>query len=262
MIRPKASSGALIAVSALLLLLIAERSDSQAGSRPRRVLFVGNSVTYFHNMPDWVGAIVESLSVEPSLRITKAVIGGATFTTHISDKLGTGGLAAIRRADSDVVILQDAIEDPLRHSDFYSSLKTLVEESKRVHAEVILFETFAFAKGAVAYLPEEKWSGGSPSAMQAKIRSAYIKASQNLKVRLAPVGDAFEIVLTQNPDIELYENDKLHPSSAGSYLIACLFVAMLTGKDPRSTVWLPDLGVKESEAKVLRAAAAAAVGIK
>ena len=194
--KPPLKTAFFFAFCFLLLYLSIERSYSQANLAPWRVLFVGNSVTDYHEMPTWVAEIAKTLRGAPPLQITKAVIGGATFTTHLSDKTGTGGLAAIRGGQYDVVILQDTIEDPLRHTDFYSSLKKLVEESSNKHSNVMLFETYAFAKNAVAYFPEEKWSGGSPSAMQAKIRAIYTQAAQKLNVRLAPVGDAFELVLS------------------------------------------------------------------
>ena len=241
----------------LLLLLIsvsAVCTSGQSSSALRTVLLVGSGPTYYHNMPIWLGKIAKSLGAP--LDIRKAVLNGASFAIHISDKSDNGGLISIRKGGFDVVVLQDTPDDPLRHSDFFSSLARLADEANKIHAQVILFETYAYGKGADFYLPSEKWSGGSPTEMLSRIRSAYMQASEKLKVKIAPVGDAFDAATRRNPEIDLYEHDKLSPSECGSYLTACVLAATLTGKDPRSLTWLPDTGVTKKEAEALRLAAA------
>ena len=47
-----------------------------------------------------------------------------------------------------------------------------------------------------------------------------------------------------------------HPSAGGSYLMACVLVAAITGKDPRAATRLPPAGVTEAQAVVPREAAA------
>ena len=65
------------------------------------------------------------------------------------------------------------------------------------------------------------------------------------------------MIITQHPEINLSDPDKLHPSACGSYLTACVLVAVVTGKDHPAASWLPPgWHVTEPEAKVLREAAA------
>ena len=237
----------------ILLSASAVWTFAQSSSTPRRVLLVGNSLTYYHNMPVWLGEIAKSLGAP--LDVKKAVLAGASFTVHLSDKSDNGGLVAIRKGGFDMVVLQDTPDDSLRHADFFSSMSKLSDEAQKIHAQVILFETYAYGRGADFYLPTETWSGGNPSEMLSRVRTAYVQASQKLKVKVAPVGDAFEAVQKSNPDIDLYEHDKLSPSECGSYLTACVLAAALTGKDVRSVSWLPESGVTKQQAKVLRSVA-------
>lgn len=62
-------------------------------------------------------------------------------------------------------------------------------------------------------------------------------------VRIAPAGLAFEHIFKSIPGnasadgtdfTRLYEEDGTHPSLEGSYLVACVVYATMTGHDPRS----------------------------
>ena len=53
---------------------------------------------------------------------------------------------------------------------------------------------------------------------------------------LAPAGAAFGLIhADQDPLVafdRLYQADESHPSFEGSYLVACVFVAVITGRSP------------------------------
>jgi len=90
--------------------------------------------------------------------------------------------------------------------------------------------------------------------MQKRVSAAYARAAEKTATRVARVGDAFQWVIVNNPQIQLFDSDFEHPSACGSYLIACVFVSLLTGKDPSLLDWIPAKGVTAEEARVLRSA--------
>jgi hypothetical protein len=45
------------------------------------------------------------------------------------------------------------------------------------------------------------------------------------------VGDAWEATLAAHPAIGLFSGDGAHPSEAGTYLAACVFVCLISGED-------------------------------
>lgn len=131
-----------------------------------------------------------------------------------------------------------------------------------------------------------------------KFSEAVVAVKDKVKIVIAPVGRAFEIIYDQcvsggsstsgSPAADptslfyrLYQPDNFHPSKLGTYMAACVFYAVLYGKDPRSLEWYPedaltafDLGLQEPKrfgpsfkpevcgaeiAAVLRAAAYTAV---
>jgi hypothetical protein len=220
-----------------------------------RVLLVGNSIGSYWSSTSWMGEIARSLGATPLPKVEASVTGRVeSLQAHLSDTYGLMGLTAIRKGGWNIVVLQENPYEPLLRQDgFFSSVTRLAGEARKGGAEVILFEPYALAPGSVVF--GEPWSGGSAQKMQDLLRRACDQIAVTLHMRQARVGDAFEWVSAHNPEIDLYENDKIHPSPCGAFLQACVLVSLLTGRDVRESRWLPKNGVVEAQARVLRAAA-------
>ncbi len=52
------------------------------------------------------------------------------------------------------------------------------------------------------------------------------------RVVLVPVGPAWEKIRQEQPQIQLYASDGVHPSAEGVYLSACVIYASLSGNSP------------------------------
>jgi hypothetical protein len=50
----------------------------------------------------------------------------------------------------------------------------------------------------------------------------------------------------RRPAIELWNDDGIHPSRAGSYLTACVFYALLTVRDPADSSFTAELDPAEA----------------
>ena len=79
-------------------------ASSGAPESQIRVLFVGNSFTYFHNMPVVLEAISNSLS-GPRVVTTMVASGGARLKDHWQE--GDPALSAIRKGGWGYVVLQE-----------------------------------------------------------------------------------------------------------------------------------------------------------
>jgi hypothetical protein len=64
------------------------------------------------------------------------------------------------------------------------------------------------------------------------LNGAYFGIAGELNAAVAPVGIAWQKARAANPELQLYQNDKSHPTPAGSYLAACVFYATLFDKSP------------------------------
>lgn len=188
-----------------------------------RVLFIGNSYTFVNNLP---GLVIELAAHEAKpVDAEMVVIGGA----RLADLWAEGSaLAAVRRGHWDYVVLQeqstlgswvvtngiDQIGDPALFRQYVRLFNT---EIQKVGAKTVLFLT---------------WARQNAPQNQAILTQAYTSIAGELHVTVAPVGLAWQRVLSLNPAFVLHQSDGSHPNSAGSYLAACVFYATFYHKSP------------------------------
>src|SRR5262249_44802815 len=60
----------------------------------------------------------------------------------------------------------------------------------------------------------------------------HTQLGKELGAVVAPIGPAWQAVREQDPAIRLYQEDRSHPSPAGSYLAACVLYAACSGSTP------------------------------
>jgi hypothetical protein len=220
-----------------------------------RVLFIGTSITYWNNMPQWVTELSKSMDSVPQIETTDWTKAAARLRDRLDTTSYWSAITMIRKGGWDKVVLQGHRHEPLDEpDDFFAAAEELAEEARNIGAETIFFQTYPYAKGYYAY-EKEPCLGGNPTEMQIRISAAYAKAAEQTGARVARVGDAWLWMLNNNPEIELYSSDMIHPSVCGSYLTACIFISLLTDRDPCAATWIPSKGMTEAEAKVLRSVA-------
>jgi hypothetical protein len=190
-----------------------------------RILFIGNSYTYVNDLPGTFASLAEAGG--HTVETDSLASGGATLADHLADA------ATVPRLDSqkwDFVVLQEQSEVPSvessREYTMYPAVRTLVGMIRQRDETPILFMTWAHRDG----WPEN----GMPDyeSMQRSIDSGYLSIAQELGVAVAPVGYTWFIVRRQDPDIGLWQDDGSHPTTAGTYLAACVFYAAIFRQNP------------------------------
>jgi hypothetical protein len=76
------------------------------------------------------------------------------------------------------------------------------------------------------------WARRGRDGDQALLDAAYAGTARAAGARLAPVGPAWRRALADHPELALHREDGSHPAPAGTYLAACVLVAVLTGRCP------------------------------
>lgn len=123
---------------------------ARSGRPGQRVLFVGNSLTYYHDMPGMVGRLAAADPGPEPLIVVSYTRGAARLSDFAGDGLYQG----------------------------------------------------------------------------------YAAVGSEIGAHVVPVGVAWEQAHLRQPDLGLWSWDGTHPSTAGSYLDACVFYAALTGRSP------------------------------
>lgn len=184
-----------------------------AGERSLRVLFIGNSLTYYNEMPWIAEQIVTSLRLDPPLRADSSVRGGASLRYHWEKGRAA---RAIRENRYAFVIIQPQSSELMRDpDDTLRYAKLLNDEIRRSGAKTIVFQT---------------WAPRGSRHPQSALNARYQDLARALGATIAPVGAAFEAMKTHRT--ATIDGGGVHANLAGSYLSACVVVAALYGRSP------------------------------
>jgi len=226
-----------------------------------KVLFIGNSFTYYSDIPGLFGKI--AASADKSVVVDSVTQGSWTLTKFADENDEYGKIVDEKlkaNNDYDVVVLQDQSTRPVdSYSGFLSGAKALQTKinATQKNATIYLYSTWAWEEEAAARkttVPE----------LEKKICEAYDNAAAEMGVKVTHVGTAFTKVYTDYPNYKLYWwEDNKHPSYLGAYLSACVHVATILNCDPRTADYVghndtdlntedKDVKLDEATAKILR----------
>lgn len=223
----------------------------------RSALFLGNSYTYANDLPQMVKNIASSVGNQ--FTYSSSTPGGYPFSSHTTlpasiDKVDEGNY--------DYLILQEqSIRLADRENGFakyfhrsfppadFLDLRSKLSDSCH---KTLFFLTWGRKEGHSLFLPPGYY-GTNYNEMQDNLTENYSQLAEILDAGIAPVGEAWRYMTTNNPEVELYSSDGSHPSVAGTYLAACVFYACIFQEEV-SMVWKPG-SLSEVTAQKLRTAA-------
>lgn len=222
------------------------------GAPPKLVvLFVGNSYTAVNDLPGTFSNVALSVPVPPDLQVSSKTVGGAKFATHYN---AAATVAEIGSGNFTHVVLQGNSLEPIGdYAVFEKYGLLLAQAASTAGSSPVFYETWAREAGSPIY--GSPAYGGNPQAMQDLLHSAYDGLSKKAGGTLAHVGDAWREALSTDPTLALHQSDGSHPTALGTYLTACVFFGVLTGRSPLEITTKPN-GASDATAKTLRAAAA------
>lgn len=226
-------------VAALIGVSGCATAGEYASAAPAKVLFVGNSFTYYNNsLHNHYRALVNAsgMTFAKPQRARSLTISGGRLPEHL------GGFANMVRSDDwDVVVMQGHSLGPIGD-----------ETAAQFRAAASDYATIVRAQGArpVFFMT---WAYSDEPEMTARLDAAYSAIGDELSATVVPVGRAFEYVTNERPTLDLRTEDKKHPSLAGTYLAACTFFAVLQGVTPEGLPY--DAGLDAETAKYLQQAA-------
>ena len=193
----------------------------------KSILFVGNSYTYYHDMPERIFApMAEKAGYDIEVR---AVTHGGYKLAWFADPDNEEGKRlrdVVAGRHFDCIVLQDhslsTIVDPGEFFGGIRRLKTLLEDKT---ARFVLYATWGRKPGCETL--EEL--GMTNEEMTRHIAEQYEEAGQRFGMTVAHVGKAFAAYTQQNPDAELYFVDLHHSSELGSTIAAETILKAIVG---------------------------------
>ncbi|MEM8889268.1 MAG: hypothetical protein AAGD28_14925 [Bacteroidota bacterium] len=182
----------------------------------QKILFVGNSYTYFWNLPQTVEAMAKEKDFP--LEARQSTSGGTHWGHHWRGERELKTREKIENGNFSAVVFQNHSMSALNRVDsmfYFGGRFAELAESKQ--ADVYLYMTWA-----------REWN----PYMQAEIKEQYMALGEKLGAKVVPVGPAWERARQLRPGFPLYDEDQSHPSALGTYLTACVFFGTFSGQSP------------------------------
>ena len=227
-------------------------SDSSGGNeevdKPLRVIFFGNSLMFFNDMPSLFKNLAEKSGKE--IYVDSVTRGSATISDFANSTTDVGSQAyrKLQTQSWDYVIIEPSRRiTPYENTVFEAELaaaKVMQRLATNAGAEILLYCVWGNNDGTLT-----EYNASNPIAMVkgkvhydytrkdhvAFLRTVSERISQALGgVGIIDAGYAFENSIAEYPSINLYDTDERHPSLEGSYLAAATVYATIYGQSPEN----------------------------
>lgn len=222
----------------LLLLLLLCFSQNIMAQQTKKILFIGNSYTFYNTLPAMLNDI--AMSHGDTVIHSSSTFGGAQLVQHATR---ASTLNLIRQGGWDFVVIQEQSQKPSFPdaqvaTDVYPYAAQLNDSILAYNpcAETVFFMTWGRKNG-----DQQNCTNFPPlctfDGMNARLRRAYLQMSLDNDAIAAPVGAVWKTMRDTFSWVELYAGDGSHPSYAGSYLAASTFYATLFRKPLTGTTY-------------------------
>lgn len=196
--------------------------DSQ-DEKALKIIFVGNSLTFENSLPNVVAELLEQSPDElgNALKIYQIINGGLTLENHWQFGVALDTLR--NRGPWDYVVLQEqSTRSQQGEPQMFHYAQLFADEIKKEGAKILIYGT---------------WTGHSLRSKQnqANLNERFSSIANITDGQVVPAGACWWHFQEKHRGVELY-SDEIHPSPAGTYLAACAFYCVLTGKSPTSLI--------------------------
>ena len=187
------------------------RAQNATPGKTIRVLFIGNSYTYYNDLPQTLQSMAQAASKPVKIELGTELEGGATLQRHWSERT----LELIRSGRWDYVVLQEQSLAPIESTEqFIEYGKRFVAEIRAAKAQPVLYLT---------------WARQRRPETQEQLNQAYQRLARETQALLVPVGPAWQEYQRLDRAAQLYDDDGSHPTPLGSFLAASMFYRTLFG---------------------------------
>lgn len=164
------------------------------------VLFIGNSHTYYNDMP----IIVQRYARDDgyNCRVSMLAHGGWFLAQHVQEP---DVRFNILYGQYDYVVLQEHAQPFGSEIQFMGSAIALNRFIREARSIPVIYEC---------------WSAKSEPEVQKAMNATYRRVAAQIDALIAPVGEKWWSYIENHPDVEMYDYDGGHASNAGSSFAA------------------------------------------
>lgn len=265
----------------LILLCFSCKSTKKEGnnSQIKNVLFIGNSLTYFYDMPTMVQEMLNE--THPGIHVEQSTFPGMSLESHMTEiiqyrtengigtrKKEVGEFTEteikLKEKSWDIVILQGGTVSFLipearqfNNDDAITKIKVL---NNNTNCRYLLFSTWP---SRIDYPKQYCYSCDMIDAKITKRKCCSEKIT-SLKQHTSLINEAYQVtaqfqnleksnhtdiaseVLSKHKALNLYEDD-IHPNELGSFLNACIFYQMITGEKASNLKYIGNISKDDAQ---------------
>jgi hypothetical protein len=206
----------------------ANELPSEKSQTPRvwKVLIIGNSYTYFNNLPKMFEQVALAEQPPRHVHCEMIVKGGATLQQHWDEG---HAVKAIRQGGWDFVVLQ---EQSTLGMNFVVAGQPRIVDANYYFAAARRFDAVIRKSGARTVIYAFWARENVPQEDHEALAYDHFKLGKELGAIVAPVGLAWQAARKQNGRVALYHDDHSHPMPEGTYLAACTLYSACFGTVP------------------------------
>jgi hypothetical protein len=210
---------------------------------PSSAVYIGNSFFYYNNgINSHITKLLAAAEPAKPWRSTMITISGSGLDWHDIDSYFRPNAVGRYSFDQDnnvvfndlkrlfdVALVMDSSQGPLHPvlEPVFDDYAGRNAASLRRHgAEPVFFMSWAYK---------------DKPDMTAPLAEKYTIAGNRHDALVVPAGLAFARSIAERPALDLYVDDKRHPSLAGTYLAACTTYMCLFGRSPEGLAWHAEL---------------------
>jgi|GEM_PF-3493532 len=229
----------LLALGLSLLLAVASLSwsagQASAASQVIRILYIGNSMIYYYDMPGKIQALLQSLGY--TVEYQQVTPGGAFLTQHA--QAGSAARQAIQNGYNGnkwnyVIVNANTMEPAQDYNGMLAAAQTLKADTSAYNpgAAFILHATNPFSPSSIV-----SNSGGlytDTNAMAGDVTAKYASIASALGVKYGPNTKGMQKLFTDGTKgvNDIWSPDGKHHTDFSHYMAACIYAAMISGVDP------------------------------
>ena len=178
----------------------AEAGKKMKNQKKLRILFIGNSHTYFNDMPEMVAE--QFRKEQYDCEVTMIAHGGWFLEQHVNEP---DVRFNILYGHYDYVVLQEHAHPFGPEEKFYGAVRQLNQWILEAGSKAVIYMT---------------WAKKDEEFNQERMTLAHEQIADELGMLLAPVGKYWWEYMRSYPDIEMYYKDGQHASPDGSRFAA------------------------------------------
>jgi hypothetical protein len=220
------------------------------------ILFIGAGITDHNKGLDYHIKMLASYASPPLvIKADKIGLGEEyEWIAPLEDVCDwTQAESTVRTRAYDVVVLQESLHWTFKET-FYEYVRMFDSEIKEKGGKTVLFAAYSVDSEEAKYTAQTGGFSGEKCIGYISTEDTYkahCEIAEELDLEVIPFGFAWDRVMVERPDLNLYESDGRHPNIHGTYLAVNVVYATLFDESPEGLTYRPK-GISEDEAAFLQ----------